>query len=170
MQTIATQPWPSSTVGYEPTGIALTERPPARHPRPGQRRRVYRYAGTPQEPVSFVGLLPTDYYPADVAVVGGQVVVTNTRGIDARGPELTFSKGPGTVPATGHGTHSTTGVADPVRAAERPADRAYTATVFAQNGWGTKDVAQAKRQGQGPGRRCRPGSVTPRPSSTSSCW
>ena len=43
-----------------------------------------------------------------MATVGDQIVVTNTRGIDARGPKLTFNKGPGTTPATGHGTHGTT--------------------------------------------------------------
>ena len=39
---------------------------------------VYQYTGDPQEPVSYIGLLPTDYYPADVATVGDQIVVTNT--------------------------------------------------------------------------------------------
>ena len=58
--------------------------------------------------MSYIGLLPTDYYPADVATVGGQIVVTNTRGIDARGPAITTYKGQGTVPVTGHDTHSTT--------------------------------------------------------------
>ena len=57
---------------------------------------VYQYHGTPQQPVSYIGLLPTDYYPATVATVGDQIVVTNTRGIDARGPNLSFNKGPGT--------------------------------------------------------------------------
>ena len=47
--------------------------------------------------MSYIGLLPTDYYPATVATVGDQIVVTNTRGIDARGPDLSFNKGQGTV-------------------------------------------------------------------------
>jgi len=146
VQTIATQPWPSSKVGYEPTGIALTK---DGHLLVTLGRAnavaVYRYEGTPQEPVSYRGLLPTDYYPADVAAVGDQIVVTNTRGIDARGPELTFNKGPGTAPAVGHGTHSTTAT---LTRFMLPSDRQiarYTATVFAQNGWGTKDVKEAKR-------------------------
>ena len=58
--------------------------------------------------MSYIGLLPTDYYPAAVATAGGQIVVTNTRGIDARGPAITTYKGPGTVPVSGHDTHSTT--------------------------------------------------------------
>ena len=147
VQTIATQPWASSTVGYEPTGIAAT--------RDGHLLvtlgranavAVYRYTGKPQEPVSYIGLLPTDYYPSDVATVGDQVVVTNTRGIDARGPELTYGKGTGTAPATGHGTHSTTAS---LTRFTLPSDRTtsqYTATVFAQNGWGRNDVQQANRK------------------------
>ena len=130
---------------------------------------VYQYHGNPQEPVSYLGLLPTDYYPADVATVGDQVVVTNTRGIDARGPELTFNKGPGTVPATGHGTHSTTGVADPLHAAERPADRRSTPPPSSPRTAGPRTTSSRPRA-EGPRRwRCRRASATRRRSSTSSC-
>jgi YVTN family beta-propeller protein len=144
VQTIATRPWPSSKVGYEPDGIALTG---DGHLLVTLGRAnavaVYRYYGRPQEPVSALGLLPTDYYPEEVATVGNRVVVTNTRGIDARGPALTVYKGQGTVPVSGHGTHSTTGS---LTRFTLPTDRAlarYTAAVFAQNGWGTRDVRQA---------------------------
>ena len=144
VQTISTKPWPSSKVGYAPTGITLTK---DGHLLVTLGRAnavaVYRYDGTPQEPVSYLGLLPTDYYPADVATVDDQVVVTNTRGIDARGPELTFNKGPGTVPATGHGTHSTTAS---LTRFTLPSDQdiaRYTSTVFAQNGWGRNDVQES---------------------------
>jgi YVTN family beta-propeller protein len=144
VQTITTQPWLTSQVGYEPTSIALTS---DNHLLVTLGRAnavaVYRYTGQPQEPVSFIGLLPTDYYPAEVATVGSQIVVTNTRGIDARGPELVFSKGTGTVPATGHGTHSTTAS---LTRFTLPSDRDIarsTSTVFAQNGWTFNSVAQA---------------------------
>src|SRR4051795_12718278 len=110
VQTIESKPWPSSRVGYAPTSIAMTK---DGHLLVTLGRAnavaVYQYHGAPGQPVNYIGLLPTDYYPATVATVGDQVVVTNTRGIDARGPALTFNKGPGTVPAVGHGTHSTTG-------------------------------------------------------------
>ena len=109
VQTIETKPWPESSVGYEPDGIAMTQ---DGHLLVTLGRAnavaVYRYDGTPQDPVSYIGLLPTDYYPADVATVGDQIVVTNTRGIDARGPAITTYKGQGTVPVSGHDTHSTT--------------------------------------------------------------
>lgn len=58
VQTVATQPWPEALVGYEPDAVTLTDdghllvtlgraNPVA----------AYRYT-TPQEPVSYVGLLP----------------------------------------------------------------------------------------------------------------
>jgi YVTN family beta-propeller protein len=151
VQTIATQPWPSSKVGYQPTSITLTK---DNHLLVTLGRSnavaVYRYYGNPQEPVSYIGLLPTDYYPSNVTVAGNQVVVTNTRGIDARGPELTFSKGQGTTPVVGHGTHSTTGS---LTRFTLPSDRdiaRYTATVFAENGWTGKDVQEATGKGAKP--------------------
>ncbi len=145
VQTIATQPWPSSSVGYQPNGITLSKdgRLLVTLGR-ANAVAVYTYSGKPQEPVGFVGLLPTDYYPTDIATVGSEVVVTNTRGIDARGPLKTFDKGPGTQVATGHGTHSTTASLTTFTV---PADKqliSYTAKVFAQNGWGTGDVLKSK--------------------------
>ncbi|MBM9506626.1 bifunctional YncE family protein/alkaline phosphatase family protein [Actinacidiphila acididurans] len=145
VQTIETKPWPSSTVGYEPDSIALTK---DGHLLVSLGRAnavaVYRYDGAPKDPVSYIGLLPTDYYPATVATVGKQIVVTNTRGIDARGPAITTYKGQGTVPVSGHDTHSTTAS---LTRFTLPSDRdiaRYTDTVFAQNGWGKNDVQQAQ--------------------------
>jgi YVTN family beta-propeller protein len=145
VQTIETRPWPSSNVGYAPTSIAMTR---DGHLLVSLGRAnavaVYRYHGDPQQPVNYLGLLPTDYYPATVATVGDKVVVTNTRGIDARGPELSFNKGQGTVVAVGHGTHSTTAS---LTRFTLPSDKDIardTDTVFAQNGWGNRDVQEAK--------------------------
>jgi YVTN family beta-propeller protein len=144
VQTIETRPWPSSDVGYEPDSIAMTS---DGHLLVTLGRAnavaVYQYNGGPQQPVSYIGLLPTDYYPETVATVGDQIVVTNTRGIDARGPELSFNKGQGTVVAVGHGTHSTTGS---LTRFTLPSDKDIvkdTDTVFAQNGWTNNDVQEA---------------------------
>jgi YVTN family beta-propeller protein len=145
VQTIETRPWPSSNVGYEPTSIAMTT---DGHLLVTLGRAnavaVYRFYSDPLQSVDYIGLLPTDYYPAAIATVGGQIVVTNTRGIDARGPAITTYKGPGTVPVTGHDTHSTTAS---LTRFTLPSDRniagRYTATVFAQNGWGRNDVRQS---------------------------
>ncbi len=144
VQTIDTKPWPSSKVGYAPTDVTLTHdgRLLVTLGR-ANAVAVYRYHDDPQQPVNYLGLLPTDYYPADVATVGNQVVVTNTRGIDARGPQLSFNKGQGTVLATGHGTHSTTAS---LTRFTMPSDQQvadYTRAVFAQNGWTRTDVKQA---------------------------
>jgi YVTN family beta-propeller protein len=143
VQTIETRPWPSSDVGYAPDSIAMTS---DNHLLVSLGRAnavaVYQYHGTPQQPVGYIGLLPTDYYPVSLATVGGQIVVTNTRGVDARGPEISTNKGTGTVLAVGHGTHSTTGS---LTRFTLPSDKDIakdTATVFAQNGWTNKDVQQ----------------------------
>jgi YVTN family beta-propeller protein len=145
VQTIETRPWPSSTTGYEPDGLDLTK---DGHLLVTLGRAnavaVYHYDGTAKDPVSYLGLLPTDYYPADVASANGQIVVTNTRGIDARGPAITTYKGQGTVPVSGHDTHSTTAS---LTRFTLPSDLTIardTATVFAQNGWTKNDVQEAK--------------------------
>ncbi|HEY3686051.1 MAG TPA: bifunctional YncE family protein/alkaline phosphatase family protein [Streptosporangiaceae bacterium] len=145
VQTIETKPWPSSTVGYEPDDVTLTS---DGHLLVSLGRAnavaVYRYHGDAKAPVNFVGLLPTDYYPSDITTAGGKVVVTNRRGIDARGPKLTFDKGTGTTPATGYGTHATTGTLTRFGLPSDQQIARYTGTVFAQNGWGGNDVEKAK--------------------------
>src|SRR5215472_16607272 len=144
VQTIETKSWPESTVGYQPDGIALTK---DGHLLVTLGRAnavaVYHYDGAPKQPVSYLGLLPTDYYPANVATAGGQIVVTNTRGIDTRGPAITTCKGQGTVCVTGHDTHSTTAS---LTRFTLPSDKDianYTVQVFQQNGWGKNDVQEA---------------------------
>lgn len=138
VQTIATQPWPEASVGYEPDAVTLTD---DGHLLVTLGRAnavaVYRFGGA-QQPVSFVGLLPTDYFPAEITTVGKQVLVSNTRGVDARRPNN---------PA-GHGTHDTT---SSLQRFTLPGDRvirAMTAKVFSQNGWAGGSVALAADQGR----------------------
>ncbi|MFJ5220487.1 bifunctional YncE family protein/alkaline phosphatase family protein [Streptomyces sp. NPDC088354] len=140
VQTIATQPWPEASVGYEPNAVTLTD---DGHLLVTLGRAdavaVYRYT-SPQEPVSYVGLLPTDYFPSEIATVGNQVVVSNTRGIDARRPTN----------SAGHGTHDTT---SSVQRFTLPSDhviKSETAKVFQQNGWTKDSVKLAKAKGKGP--------------------
>ncbi len=132
VQTIATQPWPEASVGYEPDGVTLTD---DGHLLVSLGRAnavaVYKYRN-PLEPVSYVGLLPTDYFPAELATVGKQIVVSNTRGVDARRDTT----------AAGHSTHDTTSSLTRFTLPDDHAIGKYTATVFQQNGW-TKGSAQA---------------------------
>ncbi|MEV5968035.1 phosphoesterase [Kribbella sp. NPDC051952] len=132
VQTIATQPWPEASVGYEPNGVTLTD---DGHLLVTLGRAnavaVYKYRN-PLEPVSYIGLLPTDYFPAEIATVGKDIVVSNTRGVDARR----------TTTAAGHATHDTTSSLTRFRLPDDHVIRANTAKVFQQNGW-TKGAAQA---------------------------
>ncbi|QUC62539.1 phosphoesterase [Streptomyces sp. A2-16] len=134
VQTIATQPWPEAKVGYEPDAVTLTDdgRLLVTLGR-ANAVAVYRYKSA-QEPASYVGLLPTDYFPAEITTVGGKVVVSNTRGIDARRPTT----------AAGHGTHDTTSSLTQFTLPSDLVIRAQTATVFRQNGWTPGSVTTAK--------------------------
>ncbi|MFJ9726083.1 bifunctional YncE family protein/alkaline phosphatase family protein [Streptomyces sp. NPDC101209] len=125
VQTIATQPWPEAKVGYEPNAVTLTDdgRLLVTLGR-ANAVAVYRYK-SPQEPASYVGLLPTDYFPSEITTVGDDVVVSHTRGIDARRPTT----------ATGHGTHDTTSSITRFTLPDDHVVRAQTAKVFRQNGW-----------------------------------
>lgn len=145
VQTFATQPWASSQTGYQPTAIA--QQGDHLLVSLGRANAIAVYAvdrKDPRDPASYIGLLPTDYYPENVTAVKGSIVVTNTRGIDARGPALTFNKGQGTTPATGHGTHSTTASLTKFALPSDKQIQKYTATVFAQNGWDGKSVKPAE--------------------------
>ncbi|MFG1809687.1 phosphoesterase [Streptomyces sp. NPDC049040] len=136
VQTIATRPWPEATVGYEPDAVTLTG---DGHLLVTLGRAnavaVYRYT-SPQEPVSYVGLLPTDYFPAEIATVGNKIVVSNTRGVDARRPTT----------AAGHGTHDTTSSLQQFTLPSDKTVKSETDKVFKQNGWtnGAVKVAKSK--------------------------
>ncbi|WP_037618220.1 bifunctional YncE family protein/alkaline phosphatase family protein [Streptomyces aureus] len=134
VQTIATQPWPEASVGYEPDAVTLTDdgRLLVTLGR-ANAVAVYRYR-SPQDPVRYVGLLPTDYFPAEIATVGDEVVVSNTRGVDAR--RITT--------AAGHATHDTTSSVQRFTLPDDSVIRAETAKVFRQNGWTAGSVARAK--------------------------
>jgi YVTN family beta-propeller protein len=133
VQTIATQPWPEASVGYEPDAVTLTA---DGHLLVTLGRAnavaVYRFRSA-QEPVSYVGLLPTDYFPSEIATVGKKIVVSNTRGIDAQRPTT----------KAGHGTHDTTSSLTTFTLPSDKVIRAQTAKVFRQNGWTGKNLAVA---------------------------
>ncbi|NUQ98140.1 MAG: phosphoesterase, partial [Streptomyces sp.] len=133
VQTIATQPWPEAKVGYEPNAVTLTDdgRLLVTLGR-ANAVAVYRYK-SPQEPARYVGLLPTDYFPSGIATVGKKIVVSNTRGIDARRPTA----------ASGHNTHDTTSSLTQFTLPDDKTVKAQTAKVFKRNGWTPGSVLTA---------------------------
>jgi YVTN family beta-propeller protein len=139
VQTISTQPWPEASVGYEPDAITLTS---DGHLLVTLGRAnavaVYRYSSA-QQPVSYVGLLPTDYFPAAITTVGKQVLVSNTRGIDSL-------RTPAPYPA-GHNTHDTTSSLQKFTLPDDHAIRDYTDKVFQYNGWTHNSVKYATDNG-----------------------
>jgi YVTN family beta-propeller protein len=141
VQTVNVNPLPGSTVGSYPNAITM---PDASHILVSIGRdnalAVYGYGG-PRAPVKYLGLLPTDFYPANVAWDAplGEVVVTNDKGIGARGPASTLNEGPGTAPAgenvTGHNTYDDTGSVTSFTMPSMAALSAYTHQVFVDNDW-----------------------------------
>jgi YVTN family beta-propeller protein len=138
VQTINTNPVPGTTVGSDPNAILM---PDATHLLVSIGRdnalAVYAYSG-PTAPVSYLGLLPTDWYPVAVATdaTAGQLVVTNDKGIGAWGAPSTISKGPETQPATGHNTYDDTGSLTEFAWSDALANLgAYTHVVSLDNGW-----------------------------------
>ncbi|MGW3507313.1 alkaline phosphatase family protein [Streptomyces sp. NPDC000994] len=131
VQTIATRPWAESSVGYEPDAVTLTD---DGHLLVTLGRAnavaVYKYTSA-QEPVSYVGLLPTDYFPSEITTVGDQVYVSNTRGIDARRK------------ASGHGTHDTTSSVQKFTLPDDSVIKSYTGKVFKQNGWNGESLKKS---------------------------
>ncbi|MET9912670.1 bifunctional YncE family protein/alkaline phosphatase family protein [Streptomyces sp. NPDC006476] len=137
VQTIATQPWPEASVGYEPNAVTLTDdgRLLVTLGR-ANAVAVYRYTSA-QQPARYVGLLPTDYFPSGITTVGKQVIVSNTRGIDARRPTT----------ASGHNTHDTTSSLTQFTLPDDKIVRSQTANVFRQNGWTAGSVLTANGKG-----------------------
>jgi len=136
-QTFNVNPLPGSTVGSYPNAITM---PDSKHILVSIGRdnaiAVFRYNG-PVAPVQYAGLLPTDWYPVSVVLDRqlGKLIVTNDKGIGARGPASTIDKGPGTSTATGHNTYDDTGS---VTIFTPPADSelgTYTHEVFVNNDW-----------------------------------
>ena len=134
-QTVNLQPLPGATVGSSPNAIAM---PDDRHILVSDGRdnaiAVFRYAG-PGFPVRYAGLIPTDWYPVNVSPDPQlhRIVVTNDKGIGARGAPSSI--GLGTVTVTGHNTYNDTGS---VTVFPAPADRQIgelTRRVFVDNGW-----------------------------------
>ncbi len=136
-QTFNVAPLPGSTIGSNPNAIEMTD---ADHLLVSIGRdnalAVYRYNG-PTAPVQYQGLIPTDWYPVNVQLdrATGQIIVTNDKGIGARGPETTISEGPDANVVTGHNTYNDTGSLTRFRPPTEAALADLTHRVFVNNDW-----------------------------------
>ena len=138
-QTVHTNPVPGAQVGSYANAINMSD---ANHVLVSIGRdnaiAVYRWNGLYRQ-MRYVGLLPTDWYPVQVqpdpALGAGTIVVTNDKGIGARGPQSTINKGYDTSAATGYNTYDDTGS---VTTFNMPADYQIpgdTQTVFTDDDW-----------------------------------
>ena len=104
-QTVDTNPVPGATVGSYANAISM---PDPHHVLVSIGRdnaiAVFSYAGR-SKPMKLLGLLPTDWYPVEVAPDAALaehgrdlIVVTNDRGIGDRGPKAMINEGPYTRP------------------------------------------------------------------------
>jgi YVTN family beta-propeller protein len=141
VQTVNVNPLPGSTVGSYPNAITMPNSSTILVSIGRDNAvAVYGYSG-PRMPVKYLGLLPTDFYPVNVAydAAMGKVVVTNDKGIGARGPVSTINEGPGTSPApenvSGHNTYDDTGSVTDFTMPSMAALSAYTHQVFVDNNW-----------------------------------
>jgi len=141
VQTVNVNPLPGTTVGSNPDAITMPNSSTVLVSIGRDNAlAVYGYSG-PGAPLKYEGLLPTDFYPVnaqyDPAV--GKIVVTNDKGIGARGLPKTIDKGPGTAPAaesvTGLNTYSDTGSVTEFAMPSMAALAGYTHRVFVNNNW-----------------------------------
>ncbi len=136
-QTFNVAPLPGSTVGSQPNAITM---PDANHLLVSIGRdnalAVYRYNGS-VAPVQYEGLIPTDWYPVNVQrnPLTGKIIVTNDKGIGARGPETSISAGPDTNTVTGHNTYNDTGSLTTFTPPTEAALASLTHQVFVDNDW-----------------------------------
>jgi YVTN family beta-propeller protein len=137
-QTVSTNPVPGARVGSYANAITM---PDATHVLVSIGRdnaiAQYSYAGL-SKPIKYQGLLPTDFYPVQVqsdAALGNEIVVTNDKGVGARGPSSTIDKGPRTKPAKAHNTYDDTGSLTLFKLPSAAGLKADTRTVFTDNAW-----------------------------------
>lgn len=163
VQTVNVNPLPGSTVGSYPNAITM----PDAHTvlvSIGRDNAIaeYRYSGIGQ-PLSYLGLIPTDWYPVAVAYDPAvhRVVVTNDKGIGARGPQSTIAEGPGTQPATGHNTYDDTSSITEFAPQTSTQLEADTAAVFTDNTWDRLLAAQAAQARTSVPVPTAPGQVSP---------
>jgi YVTN family beta-propeller protein len=143
-QTVNTNPVPGATVGSYSNAISMSD-PNTLLVSIGRDNAigVYHYDNL-TSPIKYEGLIPTDWYPVQVqpdpTLGAGTVVVTNDKGIGARGPATSINKGPDTGPGASsvkdHNTYDDTGSVTQFTMPSNSSDLAAdTNTVFRDNAW-----------------------------------
>jgi YVTN family beta-propeller protein len=137
-QTVKTNPVPGASVGSYANAITLDGSNLLVSIGRDNAIGVYRYSGL-STPVKYEGLLPTDWYPVGVAVdptLGkNEIIVTNDKGIGARGPATSVNKGPDTQIAADHNTYDDTGSITRFVMPSLAGVAQNTKTVFRDNDW-----------------------------------
>jgi YVTN family beta-propeller protein len=150
-QTVNTNPVPGATVGSYANAISM---PTASKVLVSIGRdnaiAEYTWHGLAHT-MSYDGLIPTDWYPVQVqpdpALGRNMVVVTNDKGIGARGPESTLSHGPFTTnkKVTGHNSYDDTGSVTVFKLPTAYQLKGDTRRVFTDNAWDQiKPINQGK--------------------------
>ncbi|MGH8607999.1 MAG: alkaline phosphatase family protein [Gammaproteobacteria bacterium] len=138
VKTIATQPFPNSPFGSSPNGLALLR---GKYLLVCLGRNnalaVYQLPELRYGAFKFKGMIPTAWYPADLAVVPNseRIIVANGKGVGSLGPEETVGPGP-TTNKTGKWVHSNLGSASLIKFPKRDELRALTREVIKNNHWG----------------------------------
>ena len=139
-QTVNTNPVPGAKVGSYADSISM---PDADHVLVaiGRDNAIAEYTWNGlNTKMTYDGLMPTDWYPVnaqpDPTLGAGTIVVTNDKGIGARGPQATINKGPYTKNATGYNTYDDTGSVTLFTLPTASTDLADdTKQVFTDNAW-----------------------------------
>ncbi|MCW2497088.1 alkaline phosphatase family protein [Jatrophihabitans sp.] len=139
VQTINVNPLPGSTVGSYPNAITmLADATILVSIGRDNAIAVYHYGGAPSTPVSYQGLIPTDWYPVNVQddPLTHRLIVTNDKGVGARGVAKAITNtGPGTTAVSGLNTYSDTGTLTTFAEPTQAELAKLTHTVFVDNGW-----------------------------------
>ena len=137
-QTVHTNPVPGASVGSYANAISMI----GNHVLVsiGRDNAIAEYAWHGlSTTMTYQGLLPTDFYPVQVqpdpALGAGQIVVTNDKGIGARGPTSTIDKGPYSKKATAHNTYDDTGSVTVFTLPGASQLTGDTKRVFTDNAW-----------------------------------
>ncbi len=136
-QTVDTNPVPGATVGSYANAISMIGNKVLVSIGRDNAIAQYTFHGV-HTAMTFDGLMPTDQYPVQVQpdpALGGRIVVTNDKGIGARGPGSTITKGVYTKSAKGHNTYDDTGSVTIFRLPTAKQLTSDTKAVFTDNAW-----------------------------------